>query len=174
MVATARFVIPLLVMWFMRLVLYQPDIPQNTGAILRLAACLGADVDIIEPTGFVLNDRRLMRSAMDYGHHVTITRHVSWDAYHASKGAARMVLLTTKGDSALHAFRFRADDHLLLGRESAGVPAGIADLADARIVIPLRAGARSLNVAIAAAIALTEALRQTGAMPDLPSRLDER
>jgi tRNA (cytidine/uridine-2'-O-)-methyltransferase len=150
-----------------RLALYEPDIPQNTGAVLRLAACFGLAVDIIEPCGFLLDDRRLRRAVLDYAARVAIGRHTSWAAFRAGREpAGRLVLLTTSGSIALHRFAFAADDTILLGRESAGVPAAVHAAADARIVIPLRAGARSLNVALAAAIAVAEALRQTGGFPE--------
>ena len=151
----------------MRLVLYEPDIPQNTGAILRLAACLGIAADLIEPFGFLWEDRRLKRAGMDYldlAHHV---RHASWSRYCAARRAGRLVLLTTRGTVAYHRFAFAKDDTLLLGRESAGVPPFVHEAAAARVVIPLAAGARSLNVAQAGAIALAEALRQTGGLPAL-------
>ena len=149
-----------------RLALYEPDIPQNTGALLRLAACFGVPVDLIEPFGFVYDDRRLKRAALDYAALAAVTRHASWDAFVAARGPdARLVLMTTSGDGALHRFAFAANDAILLGRESAGVPAAVHDAVDARVVIPLRPAARSLNVAQAGAIALFEALRQTGGLP---------
>jgi len=150
----------------MRLALFEPDIPQNTGAILRLAACFGVGVDLIEPLGFVLDDRRLKRAGMDYLARAAIARHESWRRFLAVRPAGRLVLLTTAGPVPYHRFAFRADDTLLLGRESAGAPAEIHDSADARLRIPMAAGARSLNVAIAAAIVLAEALRQTGLLPE--------
>jgi len=147
----------------LRLALFQPDIPQNTGTLLRLAACLGVAVDLIEPLGFLFDDRRLRRAALDYAALATISRHDSWDAFLAGRDrGSRLVLLTTSGDVPLHRFAFAATDTLVLGRESAGVPAFVHDAAMARLVIPLQPGARSLNVAIAGAIALSEALRQTG------------
>jgi len=150
-----------------RLALYQPDIPQNLGANIRLAACLGVALDVIEPCGFPLTDRALRRTAMDYGENVSLVRHSGWEAFRESPGVAgsRIVLLTTRGAENLEAFRFRPDDCLLMGRESAGVPEDIHNAATARIVIPLSDGARSLNVAVAAGIALWEALRQTGQLP---------
>jgi len=150
----------------LRLALYEPDIPQNTGALLRLAACFGVAVDLIEPFGFLFDDRRLKRAALDYAALAEVRRHVSWAAFLAGRDAeSRLVLLTTAGSVALDAFAFAAGDTILLGRESAGVPAEVHRAVDARIVIPLHAGARSLNVALAGAIALFEALRQTGALP---------
>ena len=149
----------------MRLALFEPDIPQNTGTILRLAACLGIGVDLIEPMGFLLDDRRLKRAGLDYLDSVDIVRHVSWDRFRAAHVAGRLVLLTTKADLPHHRFAFRADDILLLGRESAGVPDAVHDAADARLRIPLQAGMRSLNVGLAAALVLGEALRQTDTFP---------
>jgi len=145
----------------MRLALYQPDIPQNTGAVLRLAACFGVGVDIIEPCGFVLDDKRLKRVGMDYLNAVDLTRHTSWTRFLETREDARLVLLTTAADTAYQDFRFAAGDVLLCGRESAGVPDDVHARADARIKVPMAAGARSLNVAMAAAIVLGEALRQT-------------
>lgn len=149
----------------MRLALYEPDIPQNTGALLRLGACLGLPVDIIEPCGFLLDDKRLRRAGMDYLDQVEMTRHTSWTAYNSAR-AGRLVLLTTKGGTRYTDFAFRADDNLLLGRESAGVPEEVHAAADARLTVPLRPEARSLNVALAAAMVLSEALRQTGSFPE--------
>lgn len=148
----------------MRLALYQPDIPQNTGAMLRLCACLGVAVDIIEPCGFLLDDRRLRRTGMDYLDAVEIVRHLSWERFAASRtpGPGRLALLSTAGDIPYCDFDFRAGDTLLVGRESAGVPPEVHDAADARLVIPMAPGLRSLNVALSAAMVLGEALRQTG------------
>lgn len=148
----------------MRLVLFEPDIPQNAGALLRLGACLGLPVDIIEPCGFLLDDKRLRRSGMDYLDQVEMTRHGSWDAYRAVD-RGRLVLLTTSGDTPYCDFAFRANDNLMVGRESAGVPEAVHAAADARLAIPMRDGARSINVAMAAAMVLSEALRQTGLFP---------
>lgn len=152
----------------MRLALYQPDIPQNAGALLRLGACLGVPVDIIEPCGFVLGDRRLKRAGMDYLAAAALTRHPSWESFRAGR-SGRLVLLTTQAPLAYHCFRFQADDTLLLGRESAGVPEAVHRAAEARLRIPLAAGMRSLNVALAAAMVLGEALRQTRRFPEEPS-----
>ena len=148
----------------MRLALYQPDIPQNTGAMLRLAACMGVAVDIVEPCGFLLDDRRLQRVGMDYLDHVSVTRHSSWDRFatEISANHHRLVLLTTKGATPYTDYRFETNDILLVGRESAGVPEEIHKTADARLLIPMAKGVRSLNVALAAAMVLGEALRQTG------------
>jgi tRNA (cytidine/uridine-2'-O-)-methyltransferase len=153
----------------MRLALYQPDIAPNAGAMLRLCACLGIAADIIEPCGFVWSDAKLKRAGMDYLDQVALQRHASWEAYRAARGAGRLVLLTTRGDVALPDFAFRADDTLMVGRESAGVPDEVHAAADARIAIPMVPGARSLNVALAASLALGEALRQTGQWPALLS-----
>jgi tRNA (cytidine/uridine-2'-O-)-methyltransferase len=147
-----------------RLALYEPDIPQNTGAILRLGACLGVAVDIIEPCGFVLDDRRLRRAGMDYLDLAAMTRHVSWDAF-LGDNRGRLVLLTTRAEDNLPGFRFRAGDTILLGRESAGVPQSVHEAADARVAVPMTEGARSLNVALAAALALGQALGQTDQFP---------
>jgi tRNA (cytidine/uridine-2'-O-)-methyltransferase len=149
----------------MRLALYEPDIPQNAGALLRLGACLGVAVDLIEPAGFVLSDRRLKRAGMDYLAAATLVRHPSWAAFRG-QCTGRLVLLTTKAPLAYHRFAFRADDTLLLGRESAGVPDAVHPAVDARLRIPMRQGLRSLNVALAAALVLGEALRQTEQFPE--------
>lgn len=153
----------------MRLALYQPDIPQNTGAMLRLAACFGVGVDLIEPCGFVWSDRRLRRAGMDYLEGVSVTRHDSWPAFQTARDSTaprrRLVLLTTSGDTAYTSFDFRPDDTVLVGQETAGVPTEVHAAADARLVIPMREGLRSFNVALAAAIVLAEALRQTGLLP---------
>jgi tRNA (cytidine/uridine-2'-O-)-methyltransferase len=150
----------------MRLALFQPDIPQNLGAALRLAACLGVGVDVIEPCGFPLSDAAIRRSALDYGTLAQVTRHAGWaDFLEYSKRYGRLVLFTTRGADPLPGFAFRPDDVLLFGRESAGVPDEVHAAADARVCIPLVAGARSLNVVTAAAIALGEALRQTNGFP---------
>ena len=148
----------------MRLALFEPDIPQNTGAILRLAACLGLAVDVVGPCGFHLSDRALRRAGMDYLDRVALARHASWAAFQAvTRG--RLVLLTTRGERPHLAFTFRPDDTLMVGRESAGVPDFVHAAADARLRVPMAAGLRSLNVVTAAAIALGEALRQTGGFP---------
>jgi tRNA (cytidine/uridine-2'-O-)-methyltransferase len=147
-----------------RLVLYQPDIPQNAGAIMRLAACMGVSLDLVEPCGFPLSDQRMRRAGMDYLGQLDLVRHTSWSAFRqAARG--RLILLTTAGDRSHADFAFEGDDHLILGRESAGVPPEVHDAADARIRIPMKPGLRSINVAQAAAIALAEALRQTGQLP---------
>ena|SRR5579872_7193247 len=144
----------------MRLVLYQPDIPQNTGTLLRLAACLDIAVDLIEPCGFVLDDRRLRRAGLDYLDGVTLVRHSSWAAYRDAAPAGRLVLLTTRAAARYTDFAFAVSDRVMVGRESGGVPDAVHDAADARLRIPMTAGARSVNVACAAAMVLGEALRQ--------------
>jgi len=149
----------------MRLALYEPDIPQNTGAILRLCACLGVAADLIEPFGFVWDDRHLKRAGMDYLDRVALTRHPSWRAFRAVP-RGRLILLTTQGLVPYHRFAFAAEDTLLFGRESAGVPAEVHAAAEARVTIPMRPGLRSVNVALAVAMVLGEALRQTGLMPE--------
>jgi tRNA (cytidine/uridine-2'-O-)-methyltransferase len=150
----------------LRLALFEPDIPQNTGALLRLASCLGVAVDLIEPCGFLWDDRRLRRAGLDYLDLVQLHRHPSWAAFLAALPAvSRLVLLTTSGSIGLHDFGFAAGDTILLGRESTGAPAFVHSRADARVAIPLVPAARSLNVALTGAIALTEALRQTAGMP---------
>ena len=148
----------------MRIALYQPEIAGNVGAILRLSACLGAGVDIIEPTGFAWSDKQLARSGMDYVGHVDILRHADWAAFER-QAAGRIVLLTTKGSIRLDVAEFQADDILLMGSEGSGVPDDVHARADLRLRIPLAAGMRSLNVAVSAGIALSEALRQTGGWP---------
>ena len=147
----------------MRLALFEPDIPQNTGTLIRLAACMGLPLDVIEPCGFPWGDRALKRAGMDYVALADVTRHVSWGNYNAARErGARLVLLTTRSAEPYTGFAFRPDDILLLGRESAGVPQAVADIADLRLRIPMRQSMRSLNVAIAAALVLGEAKRQTG------------
>ena len=151
----------------MRLALFEPDIPQNTGALLRLASCFGVAVDLIEPCGFLLDDRRLKRAMLDYAADLVLCRHISWPAFLARRTPrSRLILMTTSGTVTLHRFAFAADDTILLGRESAGVPEEVHRAAAARVLIPLRPGARSLNVALAGAIALAEGLRQTGLFPE--------
>lgn len=148
-----------------RLAFYQPDIPQNTGTMLRMAACLGMAVDIIEPAGFDVSDRNFRRAGLDYLDHLTIARHPSWRAFAAFRAEAglRLVLTTTRGATPYTAFAFGPHDIVLMGRESAGVPGEVHAAADARVVVPMRPRLRSLNVAVAAAMIVGEALRQTGA-----------
>ena len=150
-----------------RLALYQPDIPQNTGTILRIGACLGLAVDIIEPAGFAFSEARFRRAGMDYLDLAEFERHASFDAFETARTAAgrRLVLLSTSAAIPYVDFAFSTSDTLLLGRESAGVPEDVHAAADVRVLIPMRPGMRSLNVATAAAMVLGEALRQTGGFP---------
>ena len=152
-----------------RLALFEPDIPQNTGTILRLCACLGIPVEIVEPAGFDVSDRHFKRSGLDYLERAAVTRHPSWHAFEGwrRRDGARLLVATTKAATPYAAFAFRPDDVILLGRESAGVPEAVHRAADARIVVPMRAGLRSLNVAVAGAMILGEALRQTATFPVL-------
>jgi tRNA (cytidine/uridine-2'-O-)-methyltransferase len=145
----------------MRLALYQPDIPQNLGAFIRLSACLSVPIDLIEPCGFPFDDKRIRRAAMDYYDRATVVRHASWTAFRRDRGPGRLILLTTTGDQRFPQADFRRDDTLLVGRESAGVPAQVHAAADVRLRIPMQPGLRSINVALAAAMVLGEALRQT-------------
>ena len=147
----------------MRIVLFQPDIPQNTGTILRLCACLAVEAHIIEPAGFPVSDRHFRRSGMDYLDQVTIVRHVSWTTFEAwrAESGSRLVLFSTKAAKPYLDHIYRDDDLLLFGRESAGVPDDVADAADERLLIPIAPGMRSLNIAMTVAMALGEALRQT-------------
>ncbi|PLX38178.1 MAG: tRNA methyltransferase [Hyphomicrobiales bacterium] len=151
----------------MRIALYQPDIPQNTGTLLRLAACLGVALDIIEPAGFRLDDRALKRAGMDYLDLAALTRHRSWDAFEQDRTArgGRLVLFTTRATASHIDFSYHPDDVLLFGRESAGAPEHVHQAADARLRIPMVGEARSLNLAVSAAIALGEALRQVDGFP---------
>jgi tRNA (cytidine/uridine-2'-O-)-methyltransferase len=148
----------------MRIALYQPDIAGNVGAILRTAACLGLGVDLIEPMGFTWSDKALARSGMDYVGAVDVVRHVDWAAFEAQV-AGRIVLLTTKGAVRLDAAAFAPDDMLLMGSEGAGVPEDVHARADVRVLIPMRAGMRSMNISVATGIVAAEALRQTGGWP---------
>jgi len=151
------------------LALYQPDIPQNAGTILRLCACLGVEVHVIEPAGFDISDRALKRAGMDYLAHVHPIRHLGWGEFEAWRGKAgrRLVLLTTRAAKPYAEFIFDQGDVILVGRESAGVPDVVHDAADERLLIPMAPGLRSLNVATAAATVLGEALRQTGTFPSV-------
>lgn len=151
----------------LRLALYQPDIPQNTGTLLRTAACLGVAVDLIEPAGFAITDKTLRRAGLDYLDAAVLTRHASWTAFDDGRRAEgrRLVLLTTSGATRHVDFAFRPDDVIMVGRESAGVPDAVHAAADARLIVPMRPGLRSLNVAVAAVFALGEALRQLDAYP---------
>lgn len=149
----------------MRIALHQPDIAGNVGTILRLAACLGVAVDIVEPCGFAFSDRALRRSGMDYAADADVIRHADWAAFDTAR-TGRLVLLSTRAELTLADARFAPDDILLLGSEGAGVPEHVHDAADLRVRIPMRPGYRSLNVAVSAGIALAEALRQTGGWPE--------
>jgi tRNA (cytidine/uridine-2'-O-)-methyltransferase len=152
----------------MQIALFQPDIPQNTGTILRLCACLNVTAHIIEPAGFPVSDRHFRRSGMDYLDQVAIMRHDSWSKFEQwrNEKGCRLILFTTRGTSPYLDYHYGESDILLFGRESAGVPDEVAAAADARLVIPIKPGLRSLNVAMAAAMALGEALRQTGSGPE--------
>ena len=150
----------------MRLALYEPDIPQNAGSLMRLCACLGVAMDIIEPCGFLLSDRNFRRAGLDY--RGDLTRHESWEVFGSAfqgKNAGRLVLLSTKAAQPYTGFAFAAGDTILVGRESAGVPEAVHGAADVRLLIPMKAGMRSINVAQAAAMVLGEALRQTELFP---------
>jgi tRNA (cytidine/uridine-2'-O-)-methyltransferase len=149
----------------MRIALFEPEIAGNVGAVLRLAACMGVPVDLIEPMGFEWNDRRVRRTAMDYIDHVEIARHAGFDAFRSTIGSQRLVLFTTKSRKSAYEFAFTADDVLLFGKESAGVPIAVAETCDARVRIPIRRAVRSLNLATTTALALGEALRQTATLP---------
>ena len=152
----------------MRLALFQPDIPQNLGGAIRLAACMGVPLEIIEPCAFPLSDRALKRTSMDYGDVAEVIRRSCWSKFETEARAAgrRIVLFTTKGAEPFHQFAYRLDDILLFGRESAGVPDDVHAAADARLIVPIRRETRSLNVVTTAAMALGEALRQIGRYPD--------
>lgn len=148
----------------MRFALFQPDIPQNTGTILRLAACMGLAVDIIRPTGFDISDKALRRAMMDYGDGLEVLRHDNWQAFEQhlrTHSRSRLVALSTKATCSYVDFAYHAEDVLLLGRETSGLPNDVHEAADARITIPMQPGKRSLNVAVAAAMVVGEALRQT-------------
>lgn len=147
------------------LALYQPDIPQNTGTILRLGACLGVTVHVIEPTGFIWSEKSLRRAGMDYLDQADIVRHRSYETFCGEIASCRLILLSTRGATPYTEFFFQSDDVLMLGRESAGVPDAVHEAADAAITIPMKPEARSLNVAVSAAMVLGEALRQSGQFP---------
>jgi tRNA (cytidine/uridine-2'-O-)-methyltransferase len=145
----------------MRLALFQPDIPQNVGACIRLSACFGVGLDVIEPVGFQFDDRAMKRAALDYGPLAHMERHPDWAAFLTRRPPGRLVLFTTKGATSLADFRFESDDTLLFGKETSGAPDYVHAAADARVVIPIRPDARSLNLSVSAGIALWEGLRQT-------------
>jgi tRNA (cytidine/uridine-2'-O-)-methyltransferase len=149
----------------MRIALFEPEIAGNVGAVLRLGACMGAAVDLIEPMGFVWDDRRVRRTAMDYIDHVTVARHAGFAAFRTAIGSRRLILFTTKSSRSAYDYGFTADDVLLFGKESAGVPPAIAEACDAQVRIPMRPEVRSMNLATSAALALGEALRQTATLP---------
>jgi tRNA (cytidine/uridine-2'-O-)-methyltransferase len=148
-----------------RIALFEPEIAGNVGAVLRLGACMGVAVDLIEPMGFAWDDRRVRRTAMDYIDHVEVVRHRSFSAFRASYPASRLILFTSKASRSPYDHAFEADDILLFGKESAGVPAPVAEHCSAQLRIPMRPQIRSLNLATSAAIALSEALRATGLLP---------
>ena len=156
----------------MRLALYQPDIPQNTGTLLRLGACLDLAVDIIEPCGFLFNEKAMRRAGMDYLEFSNYRRHNSWNDFLAYRKEhpdeyGRLVLLTTHGKQSFIDFKFEPNDIILMGRESAGVPENVHETADAQLLIPMNPNARSINMAVSAAMAITEALRQTNGFPPI-------
>ena len=148
----------------MRLCLFEPEIAGNVGAVMRLGACFGVPVDLIEPMGFDWDDKRVRRTAMDYVDHVEVARHASFEAFRAAT-PGRLILFTTRGDRSHYDFDFLSDDILLFGKESGGVPAEVAAMSSAKLRIPIRPQVRSFNLATSAALALGEALRQTGELP---------
>ncbi|WP_417318600.1 tRNA (cytidine(34)-2'-O)-methyltransferase [Erythrobacter aureus] len=149
----------------MRIAMFEPEIAGNVGAVMRLCACLGARLDLIEPMGFVWDDRRVRRAAMDYIDHVEVVRHAGFEAFYGTLGEGRLVLFTTKASQSAYDYTYSLDDVLLFGKESAGVPDHVVEASDATVRVPMRSEVRSLNVATSAAIALAEALRQTGTLP---------
>lgn len=151
----------------MRIALFEPEIAGNVGAVLRLGACLGVAVDLIEPMGFAWDDKRVRRTAMDYIDHVSVTRHAGFAAFRETIGHARLLLFTTKGVQSPYQFAFRPDDVLLFGKESAGVPPEVAQACDASLRLPIRPQVRSMNLAMATGLALGEALRQTELLPEM-------
>ena len=150
----------------MRIALYQPDIPQNTGNIFRLGACLGVSVDIIEPTGFIFDDKKFKRSAMDYIDHIDYKRHIDWQHFYdwSQEKKYRLILMTTKARQSFYEFEFHSSDILLFGRESAGVPDNIHQIVDHRLTIPMKEGVRSINLSSSVALVLGEGLRQTNSI----------
>jgi tRNA (cytidine/uridine-2'-O-)-methyltransferase len=151
----------------MRVALYEPEIAGNVGAVLRLGACMGVAVDLIEPMGFAWDDRRVRRTAMDYIDHVEVIRHKDWYAFRAARHGARLILFSSKANSSPYDFAFNSSDILLFGKESAGVPDSVAKQCEMKLRIPMRREVRSLNLATSAALALGEALRQSGTLPSL-------
>jgi tRNA (cytidine/uridine-2'-O-)-methyltransferase len=151
----------------MRLALFEPDIPQNTGTLMRLCACLNVPLDIIEPCGFILSDKNVKRAGMDYIEHLEMTKHLNWEAFKAASAGKRLVLLSTKASGSFLDFSFGKDDVLIAGRESAGVPEHVHTECASRVFVPMKSGMRSLNVALASSIVLGEALRQTNKYPDV-------
>ena len=147
----------------MRIALYQPDIPQNTGNIFRLGACLGVSVDIIEPTGFIFDDKKFKRSAMDYIDHIDYKKHIDWKHFYdwAQENKFRLILMTTKTNQSFYEFQFHSSDILLFGRESAGVPDSVHQIVNHRLTIPMKEGVRSINLSSSVALVLGEGLRQT-------------
>ena len=146
----------------MRIALYEPDIPQNTGNIFRLGACLGINIDIIEPTGYVFDDKRFKRSSMDYIDHINYKRHLDWETFSnwSKKNNFRLILLTTKSDKIYYNYNFNNNDILIFGRESAGVPEKVHNAVDEKLTIPMVKGLRSINVSSAVALVVGEACRQ--------------
>ena len=149
----------------MRLALFQPAIPQNVGACIRLSACFGVELHVIEPAGFRFDDRAMKRAALDYGPLGHMVRHAGWAEFQRDRGPGRLVLFTTKGATPLDEFRFEAGDTLLFGSETSGAPDHVHEAADARVVIPIQPEARSLNLSVSAGIALFQGLRQTSLLP---------
>ena len=150
----------------MRIALYQPDIPQNTGNIFRLGACLGVSVDIIEPTGFIFNDKKFKRSAMDYIDYLNYKKHLDWQHFYdwCQESKFRLILMTTKSKKSFYDFNFHSSDILLFGRESAGVPNEIHKIVDGRLTIPMKEGVRSINLSSSVALVIGEGLRQTNSI----------
>jgi tRNA (cytidine/uridine-2'-O-)-methyltransferase len=150
----------------MRIALYQPDIPQNTGNIFRLGACLGVSVDIIEPTGFIFDDKKFKRSAMDYIDHIDYKKHIDWQQFYdwSQEKKYRLILMTTKARQSFYEFEFHSSDILLFGRESAGVPDNIHQIVNHRLTIPMKEGVRSINLSSSVALVLGEGLRQTNSI----------
>ena len=150
----------------MRIALYQPDIPQNTGNIFRLGACLGVSVDIIEPTGFIFDDKKFKRSAMDYIDHIDYKKHIDWQQFYdwSQEKKYRLILMTTKARQSFYEFEFHSSDILLFGRESAGVPDNIHQIVDHRLTIPMKEGVRSINLSSSVALVIGEGLRQTNSI----------